>query len=167
MDRFTQLRNDIDEYSKIKDTILTGIEDYEKIEYQKQKILDYFNATEADYDNYKWQLKNRFTSSKGLREIINISDENFSHINEIALKYRFAISPYYLSVIEPDNPLCGVRKQSIPTISELEDIGELDPMDEEGTTINEIITKRYPDRLIIKITNICGMFFRFLLARRK
>jgi len=165
-DRFEKLKNEIADYENIKHTILTGIEDYEKISYQKKKILKYLNATEKDYNDYRWQIKNRFTSSKGLSEIINLPEKDIDYINEVAAKYRFAVSPYYLSVIDPDNPDCAVKKQAIPSAEELNDIGELDPMDEKGTAIHEIITRRYPDRLIIKVTNVCGMFCRFCQRRR-
>ena len=45
-------------------------------------------------------------------------------------------------------------------------VGELGPWTKKGTSIHEIITRRYPDRLIIKITNVCGMFCRFCQRRR-
>jgi len=165
-ERFEQLRNEISDYESVKGSILTGIEDYEKIAYQKKKILKYLNATEEDYNDYHWQIKNRFTSSEGLSEIIDLTETEINHINEVASKYRFAISPYYLSLIVPDDPNCSVKKQAIPSGEELNDMGELDPMDEKGTAIHEIITRRYPDRLIIKITNVCGMFCRFCQRRR-
>lgn len=165
-DRFEQLKGAIADYSAVKENIMTGVEDYEKISYQKKKILQYLNATEKDYQDYHWQLKNRFTSSKGLAELIQLPDEEISHVNEVAAKYRFAISPYYLSVIEPGNPECPIKKQSIPSALELNNLGELDPMDEKGHAIHDIITRRYPDRLIIKVTNVCGMFCRFCQRRR-
>lgn len=165
-ERFEKLKNEIADYESIKGSILTGIEDYEKISYQKKKIMKYLNATEEDYNDYHWQLKNRFTSSKGLSEIFNLPEKDIKYINEVAAKYRFAVSPYYLSVIDPDNPDCAIKKQAIPSAEELNDIGELDPMDEKGTAVHEIITRRYPDRLIIKVTNVCGMFCRFCQRRR-
>lgn len=164
--RFERLKNDIADYENIKGSILTGIEDYEKIAYQKKKILKYLNATEENYNDYRWQLKNRFTSPKDISEIIELTEEDMLHINEVASKYRFAISPYYLSLVDPEKPDCAIKRQAIPSPEELNDLGELDPMDEQGTAVREIITRRYPDRLIIKITNICGMFCRFCQRRR-
>lgn len=165
-DRFEQLKSEISDYEAAKANIMTGVEDYEKIKYQKKKILQYLNATEENYQDYHWQLKNRFTSSKGLAELIQLPGQEISHVNEVAAQYRFAISPYYLSVIEPGKPDCPIKKQSIPAHIELNDLGELDPMNEKGQAIEEIITRRYPDRLIIKVTNVCGMFCRFCQRRR-
>ena len=165
-DRFEVLKNEILDYETAKKSILTGIEDYERIKYRKKRILEHLNASERDYDDYRWQMKNRFTGTKGLDELIGLSGEEIHRVNDVAENYRFAVSPYYLSLIDPENPDCPVKKQSIPSIAELNNIGELDPMDEKGHAIHEIITRRYPDRLIIKVTNICGMFCRFCQRRR-
>lgn len=165
-DRFEKLKNEIMDYEEIKDSILTGIEDYEKIRYQKKRILEYLNATEKDYNDYHWQIKNRFTSSEGLAKIIDLSEDELEYIDKVSSRYRFAVSPYYLSLVEPGNPDCAIKKQAVPSAEELNDLGDLDPMDEKGTAVHEIITRRYPDRLIIKITNVCGMFCRFCQRRR-
>jgi glutamate 2,3-aminomutase len=164
--RFELLKNEILDYETAKNSILTGVEDYERIMYRKKRILEYLNADEKDYQDYRWQMKNRFTGAKGLAELIQLPDEEICHVNKVAEKYRFAVSPYYLSLIDPENPDCPIRKQSIPSAAELNDQGELDPMDEKGHAIQEIITRRYPDRLIIKVTNVCGMFCRFCQRRR-
>jgi len=165
-ERFEKLKNEIMDYEEVKGSILTGIEDYEKIRYQKKKILEYLNATEKDYNDYHWQIKNRFTSSESLAKIIDLSGDELEYIDEVSSRYRFAVSPYYLSLVEPGNPDCAIKKQAVPSAEELNDLGDLDPMDEKGTAVHEIITRRYPDRLIIKITNVCGMFCRFCQRRR-
>ena len=164
--RFELLKNEILDYETAKNSILTGVEDYERIMYRKKRILEYLNADEKDYQDYRWQMKNRFTGAKGLAELIQLPDEEICHVNKVAEKYRFAVSPYYLSLIDRENHDCPIRKQSIPSAAELNDQGELDPMDEKGHAIQEIITRRYPDRLIIKVTNVCGMFCRFCQRRR-
>ncbi|ADQ05496.1 lysine 2,3-aminomutase YodO family protein [Caldicellulosiruptor owensensis OL] len=163
---FEKLKEAIKDYLEVRDTIKTGIEDEERIEYQKRKILSYFRACEKDWANYKWQLKNRITSAKILKELLNLDEKEAQQIEEVAKVYRFAISPYYLSLIDPDDPNCPIKKQSVPSSFELIEKGELDPMDEEHTSPTKIVTQRYPDRLIIKVTNICGMFCRFCQRRR-
>lgn len=163
---FNNLKSTIDDYLKIKDTIKTGIEDKAIVEQQKQKILELLGATEEDWKDYKWQLRNRITSSETLKHIIPLTESEAQQIDEIAQKYRFAISPYYLSLIDPNNPNCPIKLQSIPKLEELDEFGELDPMGEEFTTPVSSVTQRYPDRMIINVTNICGMFCRFCQRRR-
>lgn len=165
-ERFEKLKEAIQDYLDVKDAIKTGIEDEERIEYQKKKILSYLGASENDWENYKWQLKNRVTSAKQLKELLNLDEKEAEQIVQVGKIYRFAISPYYLSLIDPSDPHCPIKKQSVPSSLELIEKGELDPMDEEHTSPTKIITQRYPDRLIIKVTNICGMFCRFCQRRR-
>ncbi|NLH96744.1 MAG: lysine 2,3-aminomutase, partial [Clostridiaceae bacterium] len=97
-ERFERLRSEIADYEEIKGSILTGIEDYEKIEYQKKKILKFLNATEKEYDDYHWQIRNRFTTAESISKIIGLSENDLKYINEVATRYRFAVSPYYLSL---------------------------------------------------------------------
>ena len=165
-DRFDMLRMQIDDYESIKSNIKTGIDMDERVSRQRNRILKKYKATKEQWDDYKWQLKFRFTKAKDIADIINITEEEAKNILEVGARYRYAVSPYYLSLIDPDNPDCPVKRQSIPDVNELNERGDLDPMDEEGWTPEELITRRYPDRLIIKVTNQCGMYCRFCQRRR-
>jgi len=165
-DRFTRLKNSIADYLQCKDRILTGIENEEQIEFQKRKIMDRLGATEEQWNDYRWQLANRFTDIKDFADLIGISPEDIAGIKEVGRTYRYAISPYYLSLIDPDDLNCPIRRQAVPSPDELNPDGELDPMDEAGWTPVDSVTRRYPDRLIIKVTNACGMYCRFCQRRR-
>lgn len=68
--------------------------------------------------------------------------------------------------MDTNNKNGPIRMQSIPSICELLETGESDPMSEEYTSPVENITRRYPDRLIIKVTNQCAMFCRHCQRRR-
>ncbi|HHV71406.1 MAG TPA: KamA family radical SAM protein [Clostridia bacterium] len=165
-DRFDRLRDSIADYLQRKDRILTGIEDEERIEIQKKKIMDRLGASEEQWNDYKWQLANRFTDIKDFADLIGISPEVMAGIKEVGRIYRYAISPYYLSLINPDDLSCPIRRQAVPSSDELQACGDLDPMDEAGWTPVDLVTRRYPDRLIIKVTNVCGMYCRFCQRRR-
>ncbi len=164
--RFINLKKSIEDYMLVRDSIRTGIESEDRIEIQKQKIRKKLGATEEQWQDYKWQMSNRFTDASDISDIIGLSEEEVENINSIGETYRYAISPYYLSLIDPEDEHCPIKRQSVPAVSELDDYGDLDPMDEEGWTPEDLITRRYPDRLIIKVTNICGMYCRFCQRRR-
>ncbi|MGI6096494.1 MAG: KamA family radical SAM protein, partial [Dethiobacteria bacterium] len=99
-------------------------------------------------------------------DLIGVSPEIKAGIEEVGRTYRYAISPYYLSLITPDDLGCPIRRQAVPSLAELKSDGDLDPMDEAGWTPVDLVTRRYPDRLIIKVTNVCGMYCRFCQRRR-
>ena len=165
-DRFAHLKDTITDYIKCKDRILTGLEDEERIKVQKKKIMDRLGATEDQWNDYKWQMANRFTDIRDFADLIGISPESLADIERVGKTYRYAISPYYLSLIDPDDLNCPVRRQAVPSPDELNPAGDLDPMDEAGWTPVNSVTRRYPDRLIIKVTNVCGMYCRFCQRRR-
>jgi len=164
--RFENLKKTIDDYLAVKDTIKTGIEDHEKILFMKNKILKKLNASEKDWKDYKWQLRNRISRAEDFSGLLELSPEEMANIDKVSKKYRFAISPYYLSLIDYQNPSCPIKRQAVPCIEELVESGQLDPMDERHSSPVPCVTRRYPDRLIIKVTNMCGMYCRFCQRRR-
>ena len=164
--RMERLRQDIADYTAIKSKIPTGFESAERIKRQKLRIMQMLGATEAQWQDYHWQLGHRFTTAEDLAKVIDLSEDEYKEIQQVSEKYRFAVSPYYLSLIDPHDPNCPIRLQSVPTLSEMDPAGELDPMDEAGSSPTPCVTRRYPDRLIIKVTNQCGMYCRFCQRRR-
>ena len=165
-ERMNRLHEDIADYSARKNTILTGFDASERINKQQESIRRVLSASEADWNDYRWQLSHRIVDAEQLSALIDLSPDEMANIQTVAAHYRFAISPYYLSLIDPKNPSCPIRRQAIPSLQELDESGELDPMDEAGCTPVSGVTRRYPDRLIIKVTNQCGMYCRFCQRRR-
>ena len=164
--RMDRLRSEIDDYTQAKSAIRTGLDNQAEIRQRQEHIMDVLGATQEDWDNYQWQLRNRLTTVAALHAVLLLSDKESDAVRRVARQYRFAISPYYASLIDPDNLECPIRLQSIPSESELLPDGELDPMDEAGSEPVPAVTRRYPDRLIIKVTNQCGMYCRFCQRRR-
>ncbi|MFL0247880.1 glutamate 2,3-aminomutase [Candidatus Clostridium stratigraminis] len=165
--RSEELKDKINDYTKIKDTIPRGMSPIQegKILETKKRILTLLNASEADWNDWKWQVKNRISSAELLGKIINLSETELKNIIKVQTKFRWGISPYYASLIDEDrfNP---VRLQASPSILELCEGGSADPMAEEYTNPAGAITRRYPDRLIINVTNMCPSFCRHCQRRR-
>ena len=151
-----------------KSTVRTGFSDFSKRLYSdtKNKILKELNASEDDWNNPKWQLKNRISDVEEIAKYTHLTDEEYRNIKNVGEKFRFAITPYYFSLIEFDNPACPIKLQSIPSIKEFEESGQLDPMNEEQSNPAGKITRRYPNKLIINVTNACPMYCRHCQRRR-
>ncbi len=165
--RAVELREKIKPYLEARENIPTGMQLATEYAKQKKKILKLLGGTEEDWRNWRWQLKNRFTDVDRLSKILNLSDQEKSEIEQVGKRFRWAVSPYYVSLMDPDDPGCPVRRQAIPSIRELQDVmGEDDPMGEEFTSPVPAITRRYPDRLIIKVTNQCASYCRHCQRRR-
>lgn len=97
---------------------------------------------------------------------VNLTQEEHDDIERVSDEYRFAITPYYFSLIDFNNPNCPIKLQSFPDIRELDEGGELDPMKEEQSNPSGRITRRYPNKLIINVTNACPMYCRHCQRRR-
>lgn len=166
--RAEELKSRIQDYLDVEPYIETGFRMSKRSEQNKENILKYFQATEEDWDSWAWQMKHRVSDIEVLKEIIPLSQQEISDITKISETYRWAASPYYLSLINmEDYKNSPVYKQAIPDIQEMEDDnGHTDPMGEAQTSPAPTITRRYPDRLIINVTNQCAMYCRHCQRRR-
>ena len=131
----------------------------------RQKEI-FSHVSDEDWNDWKWQVKNRITTLEELKKHIKLTKEEDDP--RILQEYRMAITPYYLSLIDPDDPYDPVRKQAIPTIHELERYtGDLeDPLSEDVDSPVEGLTHRYPDRVLFLVTENCSMYCRHCTRRR-
>lgn len=91
-------------------------------------------------------------------------------LRDVIAKYPMRVNTYYLSLIGKMND--GIWKQAIPGVGELEHYKDLteDPLDEEGDIPlggPRTIVHRYPDRVLLLISNECAMYCRFCTRKRK
>lgn len=138
----------------------------EEASIRKRQIQDIMGATDEDWDDWKWQLKHRVRDSGMLAGILEITDLDRKKIDKVARHYRWAVSPYYLSLIGLDWQQSPIYRQAVPDLRELLPGGCLDPMNEALTSPAPCVTRRYPDRLIINVTNQCAMYCRHCQRRR-
>ena len=119
------------------------------------------------WNDWRWQLRNRITTVEGLRDYGLLTPELEREIETASQSFRWAITPYYASLIDPQDPECPIRKQAIPSCPELsEGFGTLDPLEEEANSPVEHLIRVYPDRVAFCITNQCPMFCRHCLRKR-
>ena len=125
-------------------------------------------VSDSQWNDWKWQLKNRIENLDDLKKIIHLSPEEEEGIKASLKTLRMAITPYYLSLIDLDNPSCPIRRQSVPTIAELHqsDADLLDPLGEDEFSPAPGLTHRYPDRALFLITDQCSMYCRHCTRRR-
>ncbi|HHY83090.1 MAG TPA: glutamate 2,3-aminomutase [Clostridiales bacterium] len=167
LQRAAELAGKASEYLEAKKRIPKGIEMQQAFNASKQKLLEHFRAGEEDWNNWKWQLNHIINDVNTLSKVINLTDEDKHELTVLSQKYRWAVSPYYASLMDPDDPFDPIRLMGLPSMAELADTtGEMDPMGEEFTNPAGSITRRYPDRLIINVTNQCANYCRFCQRRR-
>lgn len=167
LNRASELKKTINDYRRSQDKIATGFSRWPEILKSQERIKKFFGATEEDWADWRWHLRNRINTTKILKELINLTPREIEEIDRTGTRYRWAVSPYYLSLVNPADPSDPIRRQAVPSILEYKDTnGKIDPMDEEYTSPAASITRRYPDRLIINVTNQCAMYCRHCQRRR-
>ena len=129
----------------------------------------YPDVTDEQWSDWKWQQKNRVTSLEQISNLFAFDEVTDARLADIFELYRTAITPYYLCLIDFDNPLDPLRVQSVPSADELLNPGELtwDPLNEEGDSPVTGIVHRYPDRCLFLVTSYCPLYCRYCTRKRK
>lgn len=137
--------------------------------YRANRARLYPNVTDEQWNDWKWQQKNRVTTLEQIQELFGNDAVSAERMPEIFELYRTAITPYYLCLIDFDDPLDPLRVQSVPSIEELVNPGELvwDPLNEEGDSPVTGIVHRYPDRCLFLVTSYCPLYCRYCTRKRK
>ena len=121
----------------------------------------------ADWTDWGWQMRNRIRDAEGLRRYIDATSEEEAAIVELASRFRFVITPYFASLMDPRDPDCPIRKQVVPRPAELGDAAGLaDPLDEVAHSPVKNVVRVYPDRIAFCVNNECALYCRYCLRKR-
>lgn len=126
------------------------------------------DVDEEKWNDWRWQISNRITTVEELEQVINLTYQEREGIKRCLKTLRMAITPYYASLLDPDDPECPVRKQAVPTVYEtlVSDCDMQDPLHEGLDSPVLGLTHRYPDRVLLLITDQCSMYCRHCTRRR-
>ena len=125
-------------------------------------------VTDAQWNDWRWQVENRIETLEDLKKYIKLTPAEEEGVKQTLKTLRMAITPYYLSLINPDDPNDPVRRQAIPTGLETHRSAAdlLDPLHEDSDSPVPGLTHRYPDRVLFLITDQCSMYCRHCTRRR-
>jgi len=121
------------------------------------------------WNDYKWQIGNAVTNVELLSRKLKLQNEEIEKISEVKEKYPFVISPYFLSLINPKDINDPIRKQVVPDIKEIEILSKNsndDPLAEIKKMPVPGLIHRYPDRVVILVSNNCAVNCRHCNRKR-
>ncbi len=101
-----------------------------------------------------------------LRKYVPLRPDDEKQIREISERYPFCVPPYYLGLIDPENPEDPIRKICIPGTQELSGTGMHDTSGESENTVIRGMQHKYPQTALILTTNRCSMYCRFCFRKR-
>ncbi len=141
---------------------------HEFLSHDYRRIPLYEDVKPEEWHDWHWQIRHDIRDVDTLSKVVSLSFEEMGDITEVLKRFRMAITPYYASLIDREDPSCPVRLQAIPRLPETwDDPSDLDdPLDEDVDSPVPGLTHRYPDRALLLITNICSMYCRHCTRRR-
>lgn len=126
------------------------------------------DITDEQWNDWHWQVRNRITTLEGLKKVATLTSEEEEGVVKSLEILRMGITPYYAMLMDEIDPSCPVRMQAIPTISETHrSLADMDdPLHEDEDSPVPGLTHRYPDRVLLLITDMCAMYCRHCTRRR-
>jgi len=124
----------------------------------------YFPLTTIDsWNDWKWQLRNAFTSIEDLKKIMKLSEKEIMAINNLKGRLPLRITPYFASLIYNSKYSDPLRRNVIPVVEELlqHNTEQSDPLHEKSFSPVRGIVHRYPDRVLFTVTQICSNYCRY------
>ena len=157
----------------------TLIDEYFKSRIEREKVIvsersvtflqtHFPDATLKDWNNWHWQIRNSIRSIDQLSKFIRLSDSEIKPDGPNGQSLPLRISPYYLSLLDPDNPEQPLRKCVVPVFDEfiVHPSEASDPLSEETDSPVPNIVHRYPDRVLFLVTGFCSTYCRYCTRTR-
>lgn len=120
------------------------------------------------WNDWRWQMRERVTTVAALTRLLPRLAPEKAVLRRVTADFRMAVTPYYLSLIDPNDPSDPVLRQAVPHPDELrfQDTGYNDPLHEEALSPVPGLTHRYPDRVLLLASNACAVYCRHCTRKR-
>ncbi len=127
----------------------------------------YADIPDEKWNNWRWQLSNRINTVEEFEKVISLSDSEREALSATDL-FRVDITPYYISLIDPDDPDDPIRKQVVPTAKEMIPFTAMmeDSLAEDRHSPVPGLVHRYPDRVLMLVTTQCATYCRYCTRSR-
>ncbi len=135
--------------------------------FPSRRALIYQDVPDEKWNDWRWQLSHRLNSADDFEKVITLTDSERKALNAQGL-FRVEITPYFVSLIDPDDPNDPVRKQIIPTAGEILPFTGMmeDSLAEDRHSPVPGLVHRYPDRVLMLVTTQCASYCRYCTRSR-
>lgn len=131
-------------------------------------VIPWNGVREEDWKDWRWQLRNRVTTLEGLQKFITLHPDEVAGVKVSRGKFAMSIMPYWIALMDKEDPRCPIRRQVIPHINETytSKYEFIDPCAEEKDSPIPGLVHRYPDRVLLIVTDKCTSYCRFCTRKR-
>ena len=121
-----------------------------------------------EWTDWRWQQRHMLRSVSDLEKVVALTAEERNGLESTSGRFRFGLTPYYASLMDPAHPFCPVRMQAIPVAAEaVEAPGDLrDPLGEDRHRPVRAVVHKYPDRVLFLAAANCATYCRHCTRRR-
>ena len=119
------------------------------------------------WNDWRWQLSHRLNTVEDFARLLDLTPDEVEALS-LPARFRVAVTPYFASLMDPRNPACPIRRQVVPTPQEAADdaTGMVDALAEDAHPPVPGLVHRYPDRVLMLVTNQCASYCRFCTRNR-
>lgn len=138
------------------------------IDTSRRRIPSWEKATDAQWQDWRWQLAHRLGTLDDLRAVLRLTPDEEAGIRLATQRFRMHITPYFARLMDPDDAHCPLRRQVIPVATEAvtSRFDFVDPCGEEADSPVPGLVHRYPDRVLLLPTVHCAAYCRFCTRSR-
>lgn len=135
---------------------------------RSKKAPIYKDVPPEKWNDWRWQLSNRLNSACEIGQILHLTESERKALEGSSQLFRVDITPYFISLINPDDPNDPIRKQVIPTSAENSPFRGMmeDSLAEDRDSPVPGLTHRYPDRVLMMVTTQCATYCRYCTRAR-
>jgi lysine 2,3-aminomutase len=127
------------------------------------------NVSDADWNDWRWQMKNRISSLEQLQRLLpTLTPEEYAGTLLANKKLALSIPPYFFNLIDATDENCPIRRQVVPREQETHTSPwEMsDPCGEDEHSPVPGLVHRYPDRVLFLVTDRCAAYCRYCTRSR-
>lgn len=126
------------------------------------------NIPTKTWNDWRWQVANRIRRADQLERMLALSDDERLALNGSGAQLPLGITPYYMALVSADDPMQPIRKTVIPHWQErIQGPGEADdPLAEDAQSPVPGMVHRYPDRVLLLLSDFCSTYCRYCTRSR-
>jgi lysine 2,3-aminomutase len=127
----------------------------------------YADVPDEKWNDWRWQLSHRLNTAEEIEKIVSLTDSERKALQTSGL-FRVDVTPYFISLIDPDDPHDPVRQQIIPRAEEMQAFTAMmeDSLAEDRHSPVPGLVHRYPDRVLMLVTTQCASYCRYCTRSR-
>jgi lysine 2,3-aminomutase len=126
------------------------------------------DVTDRQWNDWRWQSQHRIKRLEQFEKLITLSEDERNALVQGGTLLPVGVTPYYMSLLDPEDAQQPLRKTVIPTTSEFKrSVGEADdPLGEDGHSPVPGLVHRYPDRVLLLPFDFCSTYCRYCTRSR-